>query len=60
MSGMTYIIRLRQISTGHESDSMLFRGTEAEARAYAEAALAGHADVEIASIRERAEATKAR
>jgi hypothetical protein len=49
----TYIIRLRQISTGHEADSMLFRGTEAEARAHAEAALVGHPDVEIASIRNR-------
>jgi hypothetical protein len=27
-----WIIRLRQISTGQEADSMLFRGTEAEAR----------------------------
>ena len=50
---MVYIIRLRQISTGLESDSMLFRGTEAAARAHAETALAGHADLEIASIRRR-------
>lgn len=48
-----YIIRLRQISTGHEADSMLFRGTEDGARAYAEAALAGQADLELAGIRRR-------
>jgi hypothetical protein len=32
---------------------MLFRGTEAEAREHATQALAGRADLEIASIRER-------
>jgi hypothetical protein len=48
-----YIIRLRQISTGHEADSMLFRGTEEAARAHAEAALAGQSDLEIAGIRRR-------
>ena len=50
---MVYIIRLRQISTGTESDSMLFRGTETEARAHAETALAGQTDLEIVSIRRR-------
>jgi hypothetical protein len=49
----TWIIRLRQISTGHEADSMLFRGTEAAARAHAAQTLAGHADLELASIRAR-------
>jgi hypothetical protein len=48
-----WIIRLRQISTGHEADSMLLRGTEAAARAHAAQALADHADLEVASIRER-------
>jgi hypothetical protein len=48
-----FVIRLRQISTGEEVDSTLFRGTEAEARAYAEAAIAGKPDLEIASIRPR-------
>jgi hypothetical protein len=48
-----WIIRLRQISTGREADSMLFRGTEAAARDYAARALAGRADLEIASIRKR-------
>jgi hypothetical protein len=56
---MIYVIRLRQISTGHESDSMLFRGTEAEARAHAEAGIAASTlsdDLEIASIRPREDA----
>jgi hypothetical protein len=51
-----YVIRLRQISTGHEADSMLFRGTEAEALAHAEAGIAASAlstDLEIVSIRPR-------
>jgi hypothetical protein len=48
-----WIIRLRQISTGQEADSMLFRGTEAEARAYALKGIAGNTDIEIASIRSR-------
>jgi hypothetical protein len=43
----TYIIRLRQISTGHEADSMLFRGTEAEARAHAEAAIAANGSADL-------------
>jgi hypothetical protein len=46
-----YIIRLRQISTGAEADSMLFSGTEAEAWAYAASAVAGFSDLEIISIR---------
>ena len=48
-----WIIRLRQISTGHEADSMIFRGIEADARAHAEQAIAGQADLAIASIRPR-------
>ncbi|HEY2617815.1 MAG TPA: hypothetical protein VGI78_10790 [Acetobacteraceae bacterium] len=48
-----WIIRLRQVSTGHEADSMLFRGTEAAARAYAAQALAGRTDLELAGIRNR-------
>jgi hypothetical protein len=48
-----YIIRLRQISTGVEADSMLFRGTETEAWAYAASAVAGFSDLEIISIRPR-------
>jgi hypothetical protein len=52
-----WIIRLRQISTGHEADSMLFRGTEADAREHATQALAGQTDLEVASIRERSART---
>lgn len=52
---MVYIIRLRQISTGLEADSMLFRGTLDQARAHAEFGISGHDDIEIASIRERPE-----
>jgi hypothetical protein len=48
-----WIIRLRQISTGQESDSMLHRGTEESARAYALSAIAGQPDLEIANIRHR-------
>jgi hypothetical protein len=52
---MIYVIRLRQISTGTEADSMIFRGTEAEARAHAEAGIASalSTDLEIVSIRPR-------
>ena len=39
---MVYIIRLRQISTGLEADSMLFRGTLDQARAHAEFGISGH------------------
>jgi hypothetical protein len=49
----TWIIRLRDTATGHEADSMLFRGTEAAARAHAAQALTGHADLELAGIRRR-------
>lgn len=48
-----WIIRLRQIDSGIEADSMLFRGTLEAARAHAEAAIAGHANLAIAGIRAR-------
>jgi hypothetical protein len=49
----TWIIRLRDTATGHEADSMLFRGTEADASAHAAQALAGRTDLEVAGIRAR-------
>jgi hypothetical protein len=49
-----YTISLEQISTGKIVPSMLVRkATEAEARAYAEAAIAGQSDLRIAKIEAR-------
>jgi hypothetical protein len=50
----TYTISLEQISTGKVSPSMLVRkATEADARVYAEAAIAGQTDLRIAKIEAR-------
>jgi hypothetical protein len=49
-----YTISLEQISTGKVSTSMLVRkATEADARAYAEAAIAGQSDLRVAKIEAR-------
>jgi hypothetical protein len=54
MEVMTYTIHLEQISTGIVSPSMLVRkASEAEARAYAQAAIAGYPDLRIARIEAR-------
>lgn len=52
---MTFTIVLERISTGERSPSMLTRQpTEAAARAYAEAAIAGQPDLRVAEIIARA------
>ena len=50
----TFTITLEQISTGKMVPSMLVRkASEAEAREYAEAAIAGQADLRVAKIEAR-------
>jgi len=52
---MTYTITLQRISTGETAPSMLVRlPSEADARAYALAAIAGQPDLRIAAITPRA------